>query len=154
MRQFCYERIARQILEQILPFFKPSFNITINELDVMGVERDIAIILDDVSHEDTSEGDVSDSFRLLRWDLDFTVKTNFYGPEKDQKIIKKVYVDYHTSVDGEYIDKIDERYYVEVDPIDSRQEDLWEYNEEIISSHDSSDVEILDPEDDIVERDI
>ncbi|RLA61046.1 MAG: hypothetical protein DRQ78_08970, partial [Epsilonproteobacteria bacterium] len=37
-----------QILEQIIPFFKPSFNITINELDEMGVIRDIPIILDDI----------------------------------------------------------------------------------------------------------
>jgi len=138
-----------QLVEQIIPFFKPSFNITINELDEMGVERDIPIVLNDVSQDDTSEGDVSDSFRLLRWDFNFTVKANFYGPVKDQKIIKKVYVDYHTSVDGEYIDKIDGRYYVDVDTIDSYQEDVWVYNEELISDGDSVDEVIPVPEDDI-----
>jgi hypothetical protein len=127
-----------QILEQILPFFKPSFNITINELDPMGVMRDIPIILDSVSHDDTSEGDLNDSFRLLRWDLDFTVKANYYGPVQDQKIIKRVYVDYYTSTDGEYVEDVDERYYLEVDPIDARQEDLWDYNEDLISAHDST----------------
>lgn len=142
-----------QVLEQIIPFFKPSFNITINELDEMGVMRDIPIILDDVSHEDTSESDVSDSFRLLRWDLSFTIKANYYGPVKEQSVIKKVYVDYYTSTDGEYVDETDERYYVEVDPIDSRQEDLWTYNEEIISLHDSHIDRILPVEPDIVSRD-
>ena len=141
-----------QILEQIIPFFKPSFNITINELDEMGVIRDIPIILDDISHDDTSEGDLSDSFRMLRWDLDFTMKANFYGPVREQKIIKKVYVDYYTSIDGEYVDDVDERYYLEVDPEDARQEDIWEFNEEIISSHDSNDNEILPPEQDILCR--
>jgi len=127
-----------QVLEQIIPFFKPSFNITINELDPMGVMRDIPIILDSISHDDTSEGEVADGFRLLRWDLSFTIKANYYGPVKDQKIIKRVYVDYYTSKDGKYVEDVDERYYLDVDPIDARQEDLWAYNEEIISSHDST----------------
>lgn len=141
-----------QIVEQILPFWKPSFNITINELDSMSVTRDIPIILEGISHEDTSENDLADGFRLLRWDLDFVVKANFYGPVKDQKIIKKVYVDYHTSTDGEFNEEIDERYYLEVDPLDSRQEDLWDYKEEIISTHDSNNIEILEPRLDIVRR--
>ena len=138
-----------QIIEQIIPFFKPSFNITINELESMGVMRDIPIILDSITHDDTSEGDLSDSFRILRWDLDFTIKANYYGPTKDQAIIKKVYVDYFTSTDGEYVEDIDERYYVKVDPEDARQEDLWVYDEEIFSKGDV----ILPPEQDIMKRD-
>ena len=142
-----------QIVEQIVPFFKPSFNITINELDTMGVIRDIPIILESISHEDTSENDVADGFRLLRWDLDFIIKANFYGPVKDQKIIKKVYVDYHASTDGEFNEDVDERYYVDIDPEDARQQDLWSYNEEIISRHDSKGTNILPPEADILARD-
>lgn len=141
-----------QVLEQILPFFKPSFNISINELDVMGVIRDIPIILNSVSHDDTSEGDVSDEFRLLRWDLDFNLKANFYGPVKDQSIIKKVYVDYYTSTDGEYVDKTDERYYLTISPSDAGEDDVWEYEEEIISAHDSNKTVILPVEPDIVAR--
>lgn len=137
-----------QIVEQIVPFFKPSFNITINELEPMGVMRDIPIILDDVQHDDTSEGDLVDSFRVLRWDLTFTVKANFYGPVKDQKVIKHIYVDYYTSTDGEYVDDIDERYYVEIDPADARQEDLWNFSEEIFSKGET----ILPPEQDIIKR--
>jgi hypothetical protein len=141
-----------QVLEQIIPFFKPSFNITINELDEMGVLRDIPIILDSISHDDTSEGDLSEGFRLLRWDLSFTIKANFYGPVQTQKIIKKVYVDFHTSKDGEYTDEVDERYYGEVDPQDAYQEELWQYNEEIISSVDSNNIEIPLPSEDIMKR--
>lgn len=141
-----------QVVEQIVPFFKPSFNITINELETMGVLRDIPIILDSISHDDTSEGDVSDEFRLLRWDLDFTIKANFYGPVQDQKIIKKVYVDYYTSTDGEYVKDVDERYYLTISPEDSRQEDIWEYDDEIISSHDSSNTFLLPVPVDIVSR--
>jgi len=141
-----------QILEQIVPFFKPSFNITINELEEMGVLRDIPIILDSVSHDDTSEGDFSDEIRFLRWDLDFTIKANFYGPVRDQKIIKKVYVDYHVSTDGEYDEDPSERYYVTIDPEDSRQEDVWEYVEEVLSTVDSSSTIILPVPTDILSR--
>ena len=141
-----------QIIEQIIPFFKPSFNITINELEAMGVERDIPIILDSISHDDTSEGDVSDSFRLLRWDIDFTIKANYYGPVGNQKIIKKVYVDYYTSKDGEYVENTDERYYLTISPEDSRQEDVWEYDEELLSIHDSTNTVLLPVPVDIVAR--
>jgi len=143
-----------QILEQIIPFFKPSFNITINELDPMGVMRDIPIILDSISPDDTSETDISDGFRLIRWDLNFTMKANYYGPIQNQKIIKKVYVDYHTSTDGKYNEEVDERYYLEVDPLESRQEDIWEYSEELISSHDSNNISIIPLEVDIAGRDV
>jgi len=141
-----------QVMEQIIPFFKPSFNITINELDEMGVMRDIPIILDSISHDDTSEGDLTEGFRLLRWDLSFTVKANYYGPVKDQKVIKKVYVDFHTSKDGEYVEETDERYYGEVDPESAYQEDLWEYNEEIVSRWDSQQIDIPPVNEDIVRR--
>ena len=135
-----------QILEQILPFFKPSFNITIDELSDMGVMRDIPIILDTINHEDSSEGVTGESVRLLRWDLDFTIKANFYGPVKNQSIIKHVYVDYHTSKDGEYQEKIDEQYKVSVDPDTANFDDVWVYNEEILSIEDNP---IMTPTEDI-----
>lgn len=122
-----------QVLEQIIPFFKPSFNISINEISSMNVLRDIPIILESISHDDNSEQNVGDGFRILRWDLTFNVKANYYGPIKDQKVIKHVYVDYHTSKDGEWNEEIEERYKVSVDPQDAFLDDIWEYNEEILS---------------------
>ncbi len=117
-----------QIVEQIIPFFKPSFNITIEELEEMDIKRDIPIILDSISHEDTSEGDVADSFRMLRWDLMFTVKANFYGPVIKSAIIKHSYVDVTTNNV-----RVDERYKADVVPESAFIDDLWEYNEEIIT---------------------
>lgn len=140
-----------QILEQIIPFFKPSFNVTINELDDMGIVRDIPIVLDMVSGAIEDEGEFTQQ-RVVRWDMNFTLKGNFYGPKSDQAIIKKVYVDYYTSQDGEYLNSIDERYRVAVDPETARPEDIWIYDEELISSHDSTNTEIPDVETDILER--
>ena len=128
-----------QILEQILPMWKPSFNITINEIGELNVMRDIPIILDSISHDDTSESELNDGFRLLRWDLSFTVKANMYGPIQAQEVIKEIFIDLHSREGGEYDEtRIDERIHGEVDPRDAAYTDIWEYNEEIISSVDSN----------------
>jgi len=140
-----------QIIEQIIPFFKPSFNVTINELNEMGVVRDIPIILDSVTGAIEDEGEFTQE-RVVRWDLQFTLKGNLYGPIRDQKIIKKVYVDYYTSKDGEYLESIDERYRVSIDPETAKPDDIWKYEEEFISSHDSNHIEIPPVEDDIISR--
>lgn len=50
---------ALQIVEQILPFFQPSFNMSIDLLDSIGEKRDIPIVLDSVSFTDDYEGDFS-----------------------------------------------------------------------------------------------
>lgn len=52
-----YSDDGAQILEQILPYFTPEFQVTMNEMSTMGIKRDIPIILDSVSTEDTYEGD-------------------------------------------------------------------------------------------------
>jgi len=140
-----------QLVEQIVPFFKPSFNVTINELDDMGVVRDIPIVLDSISGAIEDEGEFIQE-RVVRWDLQFTLKGNLYGPVRDQKIIKKVYVDYYTSKDGEYLESIDERYRVAIDPETARPEDVWIYNEEFISKHVSNGEDIPPVKDDILRR--
>lgn len=137
-----------QIMEQIVPFFKPSFNITINEIDEMGVIRDIPIVLETVSGPIEDEGDFTGE-RLNRWDLNFVLKGNYYGPIGEQPLIKKVYVDYKTSQNGEYLESIDERYRVTIDPETAKPEDVWVYNEEFISKHTSNGQDINLPEEDI-----
>ena len=38
---------AIQILEQILPYFQPSFNLTIDLVDIIGEKRDMPITLEE-----------------------------------------------------------------------------------------------------------
>ena len=45
-----------QIVEQILPYFQPDYTITINTIPSMGIKRDVPIILNNVSYEDTYDG--------------------------------------------------------------------------------------------------
>ena len=48
---------ALQIVEQILPYFQPAFNITVELVDSIGEKRDIPIVLDIISFQDDYEGD-------------------------------------------------------------------------------------------------
>ena len=80
-----------QILEQILPFFQPTFNITINMIPDMNEKRDVAITLDGINMEDEWD----DSFlerRLVVYTLQFTAKTFLYGPYNKADIIRKATV--------------------------------------------------------------
>ena len=86
-----------QILEQILPNFHPSVNVSIEVIDETHEERDIAIILNGVSYQDDYEGDFS-ARRTLVWTLNFTVKTYLFGPVDVQKDIRKVTLDYRTDI--------------------------------------------------------
>ena len=87
---------ALQIVEQILPFFQPAFNITINLIDTIGEKRDVPIVLDNISFQDDYEGDFS-TRRALIYTLSFTAKTYLFGPIADTTdgLIKKVQVDYY-----------------------------------------------------------
>lgn len=89
---------ALQIIEQILPFFQPSFTITIDLIDSIGEKRDVPITLDSISFQDDYEGDLS-TRRALIYTLQFTAKTYLFGPIADttEGLIKKVQVDYYSS---------------------------------------------------------
>ena len=86
-----------QILEQILPNFHPSLNVSIEVIDVTKEERDIAIVLNGVGYQDDYEGDYT-SRRTLIWTLNFTVKTYLFGPVDAQKDIRKVTIDYRSDM--------------------------------------------------------
>ena len=84
-----YSDDGTQILEQLLPYFTPAFQVTMNELATMGIKRDIPIILNSVSTEDTYEGEFL-TRRALIHTLTFTVKGHIYGRTPDQGIIREV----------------------------------------------------------------
>jgi hypothetical protein len=102
-----------QILEQILPFFTPDFNVTINFIPAMGKKYDMPVILNSVNTTTEYEGDMT-STRLITWDLEFTAKGYIWPPvlsgdvirqanssiyvETRAKDAQKVYVDYANGV--------------------------------------------------------
>jgi hypothetical protein len=98
-----------QILEQILPFFTPDFNITVDFIPSMGKTYDMPVILNSVSNETSYEGDLM-STRLIIWNMEFTLKGYIWPPVQSADVIRqantsifvetrtkdaqKVYVDY------------------------------------------------------------
>ena len=81
-----------QILEQILPYFGPEWTNSVNLIPSMGIKMDIPTILNDVSVEDSYEGDFV-TRRALIYSLSFTVKGYFYGPVRSQGVIKRTRID-------------------------------------------------------------
>ena len=80
-----------QIIEQILPYFQPAYNITIDLVSEIGEKRDVPVILNSISMSDDYEGDFSQR-RSLIYTLRFTAKTYLFGPSSSVStdIIKKV----------------------------------------------------------------
>jgi hypothetical protein len=120
---------ALQVVEQILPYFQPSFNLTVDLIDSIGEKKDIPIVLDNVSFTDDYEGDFS-TRRVLIYTFNFTAKTYMFGPiaESTEGLIRKVQVDYYSSSDTTTA-KREMRYTVVPDPIDAEPEDDFGFNE-------------------------
>jgi hypothetical protein len=81
-----------QIFEQILPFFKPAFKITIEDIEDMSVMQDVPIIMNDTAIVHDHEG-AADEYRVINSDVNFTVKGALYGPIQSKPIITKVVID-------------------------------------------------------------
>ena len=91
---------ALQVVEQILPFFQPSFSVTIDLISSIGEKRDVPITLQNVTFQDDYEGDFT-TRRALIYTFQFVAKTYLYGPitENPEGLIKKVIVDQYASTD-------------------------------------------------------
>ena len=91
---------ALQVVEQILPYFQPSFSVTIDLISSIGEKRDVPITLQNVTFQDDYEGDFS-TRRALIYTFQFVAKTYLYGPitENPEGLIKKVIVDQYASTD-------------------------------------------------------
>lgn len=77
-----------QIIEQILPYFNPDYNLTLKAVPDLNIQNDLPIILNSIMFEDDYEGDFT-TRRSIIWTLTFTMKLNFYGPATKQGVIRK-----------------------------------------------------------------
>ena len=92
-----------QILEQILPFFTPEFNVTVNIKTDMGISIDIPIVIQSATSEDSYEGEFS-ARRTIIWTISFMMKGFIYPDIKSgQSIIKTIEVAFK-EVDGVGVD--------------------------------------------------
>lgn len=116
---------ALQIVEQILPFFNPDYNLNLKAVSELDIVNDLQIVLTDVSFNDNYEGTMNEA-RMIIWSLTFTVKMNLFGPVNKQGVIKRAIVDFYS--DAELKNKI-ERYKAEVNPFDANEDDDHTINE-------------------------
>jgi hypothetical protein len=86
---------ALQIVEQILPYFQPQYNLTVQLVESIKEKRDIPIILENVTMQDDYEGDFT-TRRVLLYTMRFTAKTYLFGPvtSATKDIVKQVSVRY------------------------------------------------------------
>lgn len=108
-----------QIIEQILPYFNPDYNLTVKAIPQLGIKNDLPILLEGISFEDAYEGGFEDQ-RTIVWTLSFTMKLNFYGPVNKQGIIRKVISNTYNDTE---LTKQQTRYTVEPDPLTAKPGD-------------------------------
>ena len=78
-----------QVIEQILPYFNPDYNLTLKAIPELNIQNDLPILLSTIGFEDDYEGDFV-TRRSVTWTLGFTLKLNFYGPVTKTGVIRKV----------------------------------------------------------------
>ena len=78
---------ALQIVEQILPYFQPDYTVTMKMIDDMSDNRDVPVILQSVSFEDTYQGGF-DERRVITYDLEFQMQLYFFGQFIKVRLLK------------------------------------------------------------------
>lgn len=78
---------ALRILEQVLPFFTPSYTVTINAVPEMGIKQDIPVVLNGVAYSDNADEGGFDQRREILYTLNFTMKAELWGPVEQADVI-------------------------------------------------------------------
>lgn len=73
-----YAEHGTQIVEQILPFFNPNFNLTLKVTGKQNISIDTPIILNSVTTNDTYENSFT-MRRAITWTLGFTMKAMMFN---------------------------------------------------------------------------
>jgi hypothetical protein len=93
----------------------------------MDTSRDVPVILNNISYEDSYEGDFA-SRRAIIYTLDFTLKFYLYGPVTSSNVIKTVQVDQYTDMPDKS-PKREQRYTVTPNPTSADADDDFGFNE-------------------------
>lgn len=114
-----------QIIEQILPYFNPDYNLTLKAVPELNIQNDLPILLNTISFQDEYEGDFI-TRRAIIWTLAFTMKLNFYGPISKQGIIRKTIANtFNDPARNQQQQKIT----VQTDPVTANVTDTYGYLE-------------------------
>jgi hypothetical protein len=86
---------SNQIIEQILPYFTPSYTVNIKVLNDLGVTHEIPILLETTHFDDSTQANGIADRRVISWSLQFRMHAWFYGPATSRALIREVQVDTH-----------------------------------------------------------
>lgn len=84
-----------QILDQILPYFKPNVAVKVKEQYELPIVNDIYVVLDSINKTDNYE-EGFEANRILEWSMDFTLSANIWQTKDVQEsaLIKEVLIDF------------------------------------------------------------
>ena len=90
---------AVQVVEQILPFFRPEWTNSVKLVPEMNEYYDIPTVLTGMSIEDAYDADFQ-SRRAIIYTFTFTVKGYIFGPVSNKGVIKRTILDFTSDLTG------------------------------------------------------
>lgn len=99
---FAYQEDAVQVTEQIIPFFRPEWTMSLKLINSMPDYYDIPTVLTNMSTEDTYDSDFL-SRRAIIYTWDFTVKGYLFGPDRNKGVIKRSIIDINNNATADAI---------------------------------------------------
>ena len=93
----------------------------------LNIVRDVPIVLNDVSYEDSYDGAFTER-RVLMYTMTFTAKMYLYGPVTSTGVIKQVQVDQYTDTNTTTA-KREQRYVVKPNPTTANADDDFGFTE-------------------------
>lgn len=97
-----------QIIEQILPSFRPEYTVAIKDLEGPDTITDVPFKLNGITSVDEYEGDWLEA-RAITKTLTFTANIKYLGPISDTSIIERVEATVRNMNNGEFWEKIVEK---------------------------------------------
>lgn len=99
---FANNEDAVQVVEQILPFFRPEWTNSVKIVPSIGDFYDVPTVLNSMSIEDTYDADYQ-TRRAIIYTFDFTVKGYIFGPVSNRGVIKRAVIDITNNASGDPI---------------------------------------------------
>lgn len=100
---FANNEDAVQVVEQILPYFKPEFTHSLKLVPDMDQYYDIPTVLQGMTIEDTYEADFQ-TRRAIIYSFNFVVKGYIFGPVSNKGVIKRTVVDFNVAEGDTLVD--------------------------------------------------
>lgn len=98
-----------KIVEQIVPYFKPQWDMTVHVMPELGITLDIPVIWSGSFTQNPSFNSDFTQQQAIVWTANFTMKAQIFGPVKTKPIIKFPREDFYFGEgvsNGEYIGSI------------------------------------------------